>query len=125
MDADRIVRDFCALWSKGDLEGIIDAFTEDAVYHNIPMAPCRGKDEIRTFIGGLLGPMASSVDFDIKHQLCRGRIVMNERIDTIVMGDVMGDKTIRLPVCGIFELTEEGRISSWRDYFDAAQFAGA
>ena len=23
-----------------------------------------------------------------------------------------------LPVCGVFELTDDGKISLWRDYFD-------
>lgn len=25
-----------------------------------------------------------------------------------------------IPVCGVFELTADGRISLWRDYFDMA-----
>ncbi|MAE94897.1 MAG: limonene-1,2-epoxide hydrolase [Deltaproteobacteria bacterium] len=120
MDADKVVREFCEAWSRADLETIMDAFTDDAVYHNIPMAPCKGKDEIRTFIAGLLGGMASSVEFDVRLQLVDGLKVMNERIDTIVMGD----KNIVLPVCGVFELTEDGKIAGWRDYFDAGQFAG-
>jgi len=120
MDPDKIVREFCEAWGRADIEAIMAAFTDDAVYHNIPMAPCKGKDEIRTFIAGLLGGMASSVEFDIKHQLVKGRVVMNERIDTIVMAE----KSVALPVCGVFELTTDGKISGWRDYFDAAQFAG-
>jgi len=121
MDADKIVRDFCAAWDRSDLEAIMEAFAEDAVYHNIPMAPCRGKDEIRQFIGGLVGGMASSIAFDIRVQVVAGSTVMNERVDTLVMGE----RTVELPVCGVFELTPEGKIQAWRDYFDAAQFAGA
>ena len=60
MDADKIVRDFCAAWDRTDLEAIMEAFAENAVYHNIPMAACNGKEEIRQFIAGLLGGMASS-----------------------------------------------------------------
>ena len=85
------------------------------------MAPCKGKDAIRSFITGFLGGMASSVEFAIQRQLVSGRTVMNERVDTIVMQD----RSISLPVCGVFELTEAGKISAWRDYFDAGQFAGS
>ena len=120
MDADQIVRDFCAAWSRSDLEGILSFFTEDAVYHNIPMEACEGRENIRNLIGGMFSTIAS-IDFDIRIQVTNGLLVLNERIDTLVMGE----KTIALPVCGVFELTEEGLIKAWRDYFDAAQFAGA
>ena len=120
MDADKIVRDFCDAWSRADLEAIVGAFTDDAVYHNIPMAPCEGREQIRTFVGGLFGGMVSAVHFDMRKQLVDGTTVMNERIDTLVMAD----RKVALPVCGVFELTAKGKIRAWRDYFDAAQFAG-
>lgn len=120
MDADKVVRDFCAAWGRSDLEAIIDSFTEDAVYHNIPMQPCKGKDEIREFIAGMFNGMVSSIEFEIRIQIVDDLKVMNERVDTLVMGE----RTIALPVCGVFELTADGKIHAWRDYFDAAQFAG-
>ena len=43
MDPDRIVRDFSAAWGRADLDAILDAFSEDAVYHNMPMEPLSGK----------------------------------------------------------------------------------
>ena len=104
MDADRIVRDFCAAFDRGDVDAIVDAFTDDAVYHNIPMQPCRGKQEIRQFLAGLLGGMAKEIRFDIRHQLVEGLTVMNERVDTIVMAD----REVALPVCGVFELAPDG-----------------
>ncbi len=121
MNADQIVRDFCASWERGDIDAIVDAFTEDAVYHNIPMQPCVGKDAIRIFLEGFLGGMASSVRFDIRHQLVAGNLVMNERVDTLAMqtGEVA------LPVCGVFELDPSGKIRAWRDYFDMAPFTAS
>ena len=120
MNPDRIVRDFCAAWERADVEAIVDSFTDDAVYHNIPMAPCNGKDAIREFVSGFIPGTASSVHFDIRHQVVDGNIVMNERVDTLVMES----GKIELPVCGVFELTPDGKISAWRDYFDMAKFAG-
>ena len=120
MDADRIVRDFCEAWSRADVDAIVEAFADDAVYHNIPMAPLEGKAAIRAFIGNLLGEAASGVHFEIRNQVVNGGLVLNERVDTIVF------KTgeVSLPVCGVFELTPEGKISAWRDYFDMKQFTG-
>jgi limonene-1,2-epoxide hydrolase len=118
MDADRIVRDFCEAWGRGDLEAIMAAFTEDAVYHNIPMEAAEGKPAIEGFIKGFLAMSPSGVDFEIKNQVSSGSVVMNERIDTFDTGE----KKISAPVCGIFEITPDGKISAWRDYFDMGHF---
>ena len=77
-----------------------------------------GIENIRGFIEGFLS-MASSIKFEILFQVAEGDVVMNERIDTLVMGE----NTIELPVMGIFEL-EDGKIVKWRDYFDMGQLAG-
>jgi limonene-1,2-epoxide hydrolase len=101
VDADRIIRDFADAWGRGDVDAIVDAFTDDATYHNIPMAPLQGKAAIREFLVGFLG--GSGITFEIHHQLVAGNVVMNERID-------------------IFELTDDGKIANWRDYFDMGVF---
>ena len=44
-----------------------------------------------------------------------------ERIDTL---EVNG-KQVKLPVMGVFELTSDGKIACWRDYFDMGAFTGA
>ena len=43
---------------------------------------------------------------------------MTERTDVFFAGP----KTIELPVMGTFEVTDDGKISAWRDYFDMNQF---
>lgn len=106
-------------WSTMDLESLIDFFTDDAVYINIPMGPPnKGKAEIKTFIEGFIG-MATEIKF-IVHQQIEGSdgIVMNERTDTINFGF----KVIELPVMGVFEF-RDGKICAWRDYFDMACFS--
>ena len=45
-----VVLRFCDLWAAGDREAIYACFTDDAVYHNIPMAPAEGIDAVRTTI---------------------------------------------------------------------------
>ena len=80
------------------------------------MPPANGLDEIRSFIEGFIST-AESIDFEILHQVASGDTVMNERIDTLVIGDV----TTKLPVAGIFKV-HGGKITEWRDYFDMGQF---
>lgn len=120
MDADKIVRGFCEAWGRADLESIMAAFAEDAVYHNIPMEPCKGKEAIRGFIEGFLKTSPGGIDFEILHQSTAGSVVMNERVDTFTMDG----KQTGIPVCGVFELNGAGQIIAWRDYFDMGAFQG-
>tara|TARA_B110000014_G_scaffold173916_1_gene124108 strand:+ start:636 stop:1001 length:366 start_codon:yes stop_codon:yes gene_type:complete len=119
VEADSLIRSFCEAWSNSDLEKIMEFFDEDAVYHNIPMEPAKGIDDIRAFIDGFFS-MASSITFDILNQVATETTVMNERVDTLIIGE----NTTTLPVAGIFEI-RNGKIIEWRDYFDMAQFSGA
>jgi len=83
------------------------------------MAPAVGRPAVRELLGGL-GAMISAIRFEVHRQVSNGPLVMNERTDHITMGD----RTVALPVVGVFEI-EDGRIRAWRDYFDMAQFSGA
>jgi len=121
MNPDEIVREFCAAWGRADLDHIMNAFSENAVYHNIPMAPCEGKAAIKGFIESFLGSNPDGIDFVIKHQISKGNLVFNERVDTLTVAD----KRVSLPVCGVFEIDDEGKVSAWRDYFDMAAFTGS
>lgn len=117
-DPDALVRSFCDAWSRRDLDELMTYFADDAVYHNIPLEPAVGVAAIREFIAGFLA-MATSMEFTVHRQIAAGPLVMNERTDTIVMGD----NTVALPVAGAFEVVD-GRIAAWRDYFDMGQFSG-
>lgn len=117
-DPDQIVRDFSAAWGRADLDFIMDAFAEDAIYHNMPMQPLEGKTAIRAGIEGFLAQSPDGIDFEILNQVSAGSLVMNERIDTFVNE---GKKTAA-PVAGFFELDEAGKIKVWRDYFDMGAF---
>ena len=113
---DEIIRSFCDKWANRDVQEIISYFDKNAIYHNIPMTPANGLDEIRSFIEGFFST-AESIDFEILHQVASGDTVMNERIDTLVIGDA----TTKLPVAGIFKV-HDSKITEWRDYFDMGQF---
>ncbi len=113
------VTHFMSLWRGGlDLDELVDCFTDDAVYTNIPIdPPNEGKAMIRATIEGFTAA-ASEIEFVVHHQAesADGRI-MNERTDRFLIGD----KWVELPVMGVFEL-RDGKIAAWRDYFDMNQF---
>jgi limonene-1,2-epoxide hydrolase len=114
-----IIDNFMKAWGALDLEAVMDQFTEDAVYANVPMGPPNvGKPAIRAFIEGFLGS-TTEINFIVHHQVeGASGIVMNERTDILVMA---GNR-VELPVMGVFEF-KGGKISAWRDYFDMAAFA--
>jgi limonene-1,2-epoxide hydrolase len=87
-------------------------FTEDALYHNIPMQPISGRQNIQNALGGMAATMKSR-GWEVKHQVANGDVVMNERVDRFHMGG----KDVSIAVMGVFVL-REGKIAEWRDYFD-------
>ncbi|HXO84405.1 MAG TPA: limonene-1,2-epoxide hydrolase family protein [Gemmatimonadales bacterium] len=121
------MRSFCAAW--GDNLGAAELaafFTDDAVYHNIPMAPVIGRAAIEKNIGSFIRPgkaaapgivPVESIDFRIINIAANGPVVMTERVDVFTLAG----KTFELPVMGTFEV-KDGKISAWRDYFDINQF---
>lgn len=115
-NTDRVMA-FIAAWEARDVERILARLAPDAVYHNIPMQPLKGRDAVRSFIAPFLAG-ATRVEWTV-HAIAENSAgtVLTERTDVFVMGP----KTISLPVMGAFEL-KDGLISAWRDYFDLADF---
>jgi limonene-1,2-epoxide hydrolase len=118
--ADEVVTEFCKLWSSPDPDQLAGYFAEDAVYHNIPMEPVKGREAIKQFIAGFTAAF-EGIDFQVHRQVSDGNLVMNERTDVMRRND--GDD-IPLPVTGVFEVID-GKIAAWRDYFDMATITSA
>lgn len=114
-EAEQVVRALCDTFSKHDAEAFRPFFTDDVVYHNIPMDPAVGIDAAVAFIAGFFA-MCEGMVIETLHLAVRGNVVLTERIDTFTMGQ----KVAPLPVMGTFEV-RDGKISAWRDYFDMAQ----
>ena len=116
-----VVRRFCAAWSN-DAEVVVLAsfFADDAVYHNIPLTPVVGKEEIANTIASFIRPGppgVESIEFRVINMAADGEVVLTERVDVFTVSD----KSFELPVMGAFEVID-GKIKAWRDYFDMNQF---
>ena len=116
-DAIDLIQRFCDEWGKGaDVDTIVGYFTEDAVYHNIPVDPVTGHDGIRAMMAMFTtGP--ERIEFRVSHIVADGDLVMTERVDVFAFANF----TVELPVMGTFEL-RDGKIATWRDYFDLNQY---
>jgi limonene-1,2-epoxide hydrolase len=115
--AEQLVNAFMSTWHRGDIAEMIGFFAEDAVYHNIPMAPAVGKPAIRELLERFLVSM-EGLEAEVHRQVARGNVVMNERTDRFSLGG----RQIALQVCGVFEVDGD-RITAWRDYFDMGVFS--
>ena len=117
MTPESVVRSFCRAVERRDIPALVDFFTTDAVYHNIPIAPLTGRDAIAATLGQFIAP-AARVEFEIVGLATQDSTVFTERVDRFEIGG----KLVELPVMGAFEITPEGKIRAWRDYFDMQQF---
>jgi limonene-1,2-epoxide hydrolase len=110
-------RAFIDAFNKSDIDAIMTFVADDAVYHNIPVDPVRGRDPIRKTIEGFMG-MASRVEWKLS-QIAESDsgAVLTERVDRFLIRD----RWVELPVMGTFEF-EDGKLVAWRDYFDMQQF---
>jgi limonene-1,2-epoxide hydrolase len=116
-----LVRRFCAAWSDNLGAAELAAFfTDDAVYHNIPLAPVTGRQAIANNIASFIRPGPPGIEaiqFRVINIAANGPVVMTERVDVFKLPG----KSFELPVMGIFEVRGD-KISAWRDYFDMSQF---
>jgi len=111
-ESERIIRDFISAWSRLDASELAAYFTDDGIYHNMPMGPVQGRDNVEQLIRGFIGAWTET-DWEIRSLLAEGDLVIVERLDRTRAGERACD----LPCTGVFEL-EGGKIKAWRDYFD-------
>ena len=115
--ASKIVTSLIDAFNACDLDRIMGHFTDDSIYHNIPVDPVSGLKAIRQVVQGFMG-MASKVDWELCNlaETVDG-VVLTERVDRFLIKG----KWLELPVMGTFEVAD-GKIAAWRDYFDMNQF---
>ncbi|MEZ5144700.1 MAG: limonene-1,2-epoxide hydrolase family protein [Acidimicrobiales bacterium] len=116
MTPEEVVSEFIRRIGAMDLDGACQLVTDDCEYDNVPMGKGFGPDGIKA----VLAPMVEGLDeveFVVHRQAVSGDVVMNERSDRFRSGETWLD----LPVAGVFEVGDDGRIRLWRDYFDMGQ----
>ena len=117
MDAEKTVRDFCNAIPHSRSADLVAFFTDDAVYHNIPLEPVKGREMIQATLAQFVD-ISSDASFEVLALATSGNKVLTERIDRFTMNG----KRVEIPVMGTFEVSADGKISAWRDYFDMQQF---
>ena len=116
---EQLTRGFFAAWERADADAIVAAFAEDGIYHNVPYKPISGSEKIHRAITGIL-KIGENMTFDISKMVVAGDTVVTERVD----GWTHEGERKGLPVLGILEFNDAGKISSLREYFDVKAFEG-
>ena len=116
-----VVHRFCAAWSDNVGTGeLASFFTDDAIYHNIPLAPVSGREAIANNFASFIRPGAPGIEtlhLRIINIAANGPVVLTERVDAFKLPT----KSFEVQIMGTFEV-RGGKISAWRDYFDMNQF---
>ena len=104
---------FIEHWNNRDIEGIMGSMTSDCFYHNIPMDPQKGHDEIRTYLEPFV-QMTTNIEW-IVHNIAEDSngTVLTERTDRFEINGQWMD----ILVMGVMEI-QDGLILNWRDYFE-------
>ncbi len=101
MSNTQIVMDFIDAWNRMDWDAVVAAFSEDVVYHNIPMEELRGKAVVAEFV--TTGMDLDAVDWQVLSIAENGNKVLTERVDNFLL---VGGKTVAMPVMGTFEIAD-------------------
>jgi limonene-1,2-epoxide hydrolase len=104
---------FINSWNNRDIKGIVEALSPNCFYHNIPMDPIKGREDIRAYLEPFV-QMTTNIEWII-HQIAENDegVVLTERTDRFEINGQWMD----ILVMGVMEF-EDGLISNWRDYFD-------
>lgn len=117
----QVVADFIASWGDHDVDKTLSYVTDDCFYQNMPLEPMQGRAVMRKFLEPFFGKASFSAPFslqpEILHVVAQGDMVFQERIDHYVIGKAHYD----IPDVGVYQI-RGGKIASWKDYFDMAQF---
>jgi len=110
-----IIRRFFNALERLDLDAVTEFFTEDGIYHDIPVPtdPTVGREGIRKKLD-LVASATDRLEMQLSFVIGEGDTVMSERVE--IWHFPTGERP-RLPVMSTFEM-KDGRIAAWREYWD-------
>lgn len=116
-DPESTVRAFMSAMESLDYDRALAMVSNDVKYTNMPLGPestVTGPDGIRAVLEPFFAPTITN-EWVVKAVAVSGGTVFMERLDRHQLPNGWAE----LPVTGVFEVSE-GKIISWREYFDYA-----
>ena len=90
---------------------------DSIIYENVGLSPARGRSAFEQQMRAM-GTHCDSFEARTHAIAANGDVVLTERTDILAFYGIR----LELWVCGTFEV-RDGKITSWRDYFDWASLA--
>ena len=118
-DSKALVVRFLDSWERRDLKVIMSCFNDNAVYHNVPVAPITGHAGILAIFEAFLDTF-EVLTLETVRIAAEDNLVFAERIDHFRLRN---GTRFDLPVNGVFEI-ENGKIQRFSDYFNLPSFEG-
>jgi len=95
-------------------------FAEDCVWEQTGLPTTTGPEQAAQMLGSMQAMGFRGIAVEFRNVVAAGDVVCSERVDWLVQTD--GSRVGPLPVVGVTEF-RDGKISSWREYFDSALLA--
>jgi limonene-1,2-epoxide hydrolase len=109
------VKAFMKAMEPLDYDSALQHVADACAYTNPPpIGTVTGPAGVRAVLEPFFGPTKEN-EFRVLRAAENGPVVILERLDR----HLFGDRWVELPVTGVYEV-HEGKITYWRDYFDAA-----
>ena len=109
-----IVTRFLSLVNRGLIDEAMDLLADDVFYHNVPLEPIVGRENVRAFTHAFGMGTRLRPEWELLAIASIGDTVLTERIDRFMTED---NHRLAIPLMGSFRLRDD-LISEWRDYFD-------
>lgn len=127
MDPAQFVRDEIADLSRGDLQAVLDYYTDDVFFHDVSSQPCRGKEEMREFMAVFYRGFPD-LHIEIRNVIAEGSLVVAEydllgtHTGTFLVHPPSG-RSFRIPAVSVYE--HDGSLFTRETvYYDSADLFG-
>ena len=108
-----VVKAFLDAFAAMDFDTALSLLSDDVEYTNIPLGTVRGHSGVRQVLEPFFAPIHEN-EFLILRRAASGPVVFFERLDRHRLDHGWRE----LPVNSVFEV-HDGKVTVWRDYFDA------
>jgi steroid delta-isomerase-like uncharacterized protein len=127
VDPAQFVRDEIADLSRGDLQAVLDYYTDDVFFHDVSAQPCHGKEEMGEFMAAFYRGFPD-LHIEIRNVIAQGSFVVAEydllgtHTGTFLLQAPSG-RPFRVPAVSVYE--HNGTLFTRETvYYDSADLFG-
>jgi steroid delta-isomerase-like uncharacterized protein len=127
VDPAQFVRDEIADLSRGDLQAVLDYYTDDVFFHDVSAQPCHGKEEMGEFMAAFYRGFPD-LHIEIRNVIAQGSLVVAEydllgtHTGTFLLQAPSG-RPFRVPAVSVYE--HNGTLFTRETvYYDSADLFG-